>query len=770
MNLVIVESPAKCSKIKGFLGPGWEVLASMGHIRRLVEDLKGLHIEDGFKPEYEFMKEKGKTILQLKKAAVDCKNVYLASDDDREGEAISYSIAIALHLNISTNPRIVFHEITKDAVLNAIKKPTTINMNRVNSQQARSVLDLMVGFTISPLLWKHVGKGLSAGRCQTPALRIIVEREKDIKNFSNQMSWCIKGAWRVSPETSQFSGTMIDELEDEESVINYLENVYNELTATICSVTTKPTVHNPPLPLITSSLQQEASALYGMNPKSTMKIAQTLYESGYITYMRTDNATMSEDAIKDASKIVSTKYGKDYLKDSVVKAKSSTIKPQEAAAHECIRPTHFETTTLPSNTSEQERKIYTLIYKRALQSVMASAKGDERKIQWSIDNDPNNFVYEAVWKRTTFQGWKIVGMSEAQLDEKEEDEQQAWVSSQHLCVGTKIQWTNLVAQQKFTNASPRYNEATLVRELEKKGIGRPSTFASLVNAIVDKSYVEIKPEEKKEIKVLKYSIVPDVWPPTKLEELKQINSKQQKMVPTILGVQVYEFCVKEFNELFDYGFTKRMEDKLDEVEKGTEIWQNVCKSTYDSYKDKYIALQNMSSVTIRNDKKTSLSNGYEAFIGPWGPCLVKDKKFLGWPDGVEFKNITDTIVEEFILKGNSADIFGYYEEKPLVRKKGKFGEYIVYDGNNIALKSGDTVEDVIERMKGKSETLHTLNEFVFKKGPYGTYMMKTTPVAKGKKPAFVSIPSGIDVKLLTYEAAKTIYETDVKKPKKFYKK
>jgi DNA topoisomerase-1 len=361
-------------------------------------------------------------------------------------------------------------------------------------------------------------------------------------------------------------------------------------------------------------------------------------------------------------------------------------------------------------------------------------------------------------------------MSEAQLDEQEEEETQIWASSQHLVVGTQILWTNLVAQQNFTNASPRYNEATLVRDLEKKGIGRPSTFASLVNAIVDKSYVEIKPEEKKELKILSYSILPNLWPPTKSETTKQMNSKQQKMIPTILGVQVYEFCMKEFNELFDYGFTKRMEDKLDEVERGSELWENVCKSTYDSYKDKYTALKNTSSITISNSKKVALSNGYDAVITRNGPCLVKDKKFLGWPNGVEFKNITDAIVEEFIAKGDSPDIFGYYEEKPLVRKKGKFGEYIVYDGNNISLKPGDTIESIIERMKGKSETLHTLNEFIFKKGPYGTYMMKNTPVAKGKKPTYVSIPAGIDVKLLTYEAAKNIYDNDSKKPKKYFKK
>ena len=291
MNLVIVESPSKCSKIQGFLGTGWKVLASMGHIRHLIEDLKTLHIEDGFNPEYKFMKDKYKTIMNLKDAAKSASKVYLASDDDREGEAISYSVALALKLNVNTNPRIVFHEITKSAITKAIQSPRTINMNRVNSQQARAVLDLMVGFTISPLLWKHVGPSLSAGRCQTPALRIIVERENEIKNFKNQSFWKVSGLWHH--KTSKFLGTLTDDLENEESAINYLENVNNTLTATITNVNTKPTSHNPPLPLITSSLQQEASALYSSNPKNTMRIAQKLYEAGHITYMRTDSTILS---------------------------------------------------------------------------------------------------------------------------------------------------------------------------------------------------------------------------------------------------------------------------------------------------------------------------------------------------------------------------------------------------------------------------------------------------------------------------------------------
>jgi len=762
MNLVIVESPAKCSKIQGFLGTGWRVLASMGHIRHLIEDVKTLHIEEGFKPEYEFMKDKYKTINQLKVAANEATKIYLASDDDREGEAISYSVAIALKLDTTTNPRIVFHEITKTAVLNAINNPRTINMNRVNSQQARAVLDLMVGFTISPLLWKFVGSALSAGRCQTPALRLIVEKDRDISEFTKESSWGVKGSWYYG--STKFSGRMIESLSSEEDAMNYLENVHDLETATVTDCAIKPTTHNPPLPLITSSLQQEASALYSSNPKNTMRIAQKLYEDGHITYMRTDSTAMSADATKEAQKQVKKTYGGEYLANGTNKKSKDSD-----GAHEAIRPTHFDLISLDSKYSSQEKNIYNLIYKRALQSVMAVARGEEKKIQWIIDNDPSEFIHESSWKRTTFQGWKIVGMSETDLDEREEEEEQLWKSSENLTQNIRIRWQTLQAEEKLTTPPSRYTEATLVRELEKKGIGRPSTFASLVASIVDKNYVETKNEEMRDVQINRLTLTaPNTWPPKKENETKKVAGQKQKMFPTILGKQVYEFCIREFKDLFDYGFTKQMEDRLDLVESGTEEWRKVCTDTYNSYKEKYEELKKVKAKEISSSKKIVLANGYEAVMGKFGPVLVKDKAFLGWPEKINFKDITDADVERFILDKDKPDIFGYHESEPLVRKKGKFGEYVVYNGTNISLKPGDTVETLIERMKGKSETLHTLGEFVFKNGQYGTYMMKKV-TAKGKKPIFVSIPSGLDVKSLTEEAAKKIYETN-SKPKRSFKK
>jgi DNA topoisomerase-1 len=696
MNLVIVESPAKCSKIQGFLGTGWKVLASMGHIRKLVEDLKALHIEKGFEPEFEFMSDKSKTIASLRAANKEATKVFLASDDDREGEMISYSIALALKLDVKTNPRIIFHEITKEAVLKSIKNPRTINMKRVSAQQGRAVLDLLIGFTISPLLWS-IRKGLSAGRCQTPALRIIVERENEISNHVNTSSFVIRGLWEKS-----FTGQMIEHLESEEDAQNYLENIHDLPTATIKTSITKPTTFQPPLPLITSTLQQEASALYGSNPKVTMKVAQKLYEAGLITYMRTDSTLMSEEARGEARKQVESKYGQEYV-SYTSKATLSN------GAHECIRPTKFTTEVIGGDFGPLDIKIYNLIYKRAIQSIMSPAKGEERRVHWVIDGDPNEFIHEGVWRRTTFQGWKIVGQSETDLDEKEEEQEEAWNTSEKLAVDKKIHWSTISAEQKHTSLPSRYNEATLVRELEKKGIGRPSTYASLVASIIDKEYVKIDSVKLKAITTLKLTVEPNILPCKRSEEKGSKKEDKKKLVPTDLGKEVYTFCVREFSNLFDYQFTKEMELKLDDVENGSLEWKTVCSDTWNSYKDKYTLLKSTKKPVSQED-----------------------------------------------------DIIGHHEDKPLIKKKGPYGYYVQYDGKNIKFEDNDTVETLIKKLSGKnSSSIHTLGDYEFKTGPYGKYMIK-----KGlKKPMFVSIPNELDVKLLTLEAASRIYEIGVKHKK-----
>jgi len=754
-NLVIVESPAKCGKIQGFLGSGWKVLASMGHIRALKDDLNSLNIEAGFKPIYEFMPSKAKTIAQLKDAAKGASTIYLASDDDREGEAISYSIALALKLDVSKNPRIVFHEITAEAVLKALKNPRTINMQRVYSQQGRSVLDLMVGYSISPLLWKHVGKGLSAGRCQTPALRIIVERDNQIKNFQQELSWKIKGTWKGK---STFQGVMNDDLEDEESTLNYFENVHTELQATVHKLDTRDTYQKPPPALMTSTLQQEASSLYRCSPKTTMTAAQKLYEAGLITYMRTDNPIMSCEAIEDAKQIVLAQYGADYLS-------SDTEVHVSGDAHEAIRPTHFATSTINDDYSSIEKNIYSLIYKRGLQSVMAQCVGQERVAQWSINSDPNEFSYTGIWKRSTFLGWKRVGQVQSDLDEKEEVHSDNWLSSEDLRIGSTLQWIQLEGVQQYTSAPAKYTEATLVRELEKKGIGRPSTYAHLVESIVSKDYVVKQTTDVQKVcELTSISLKPNVWPPIRSLHKKVVKEAKGKLNPTDLGVRVHNFCTQEFSKLFDYNFTKQMELELDGVESGKHTWNSVCQKTWDSYKDKYTLLKN-----TRGPEKVKVSVGdYEVVQTKNGPCLVKDKVFYGWPPGLKPENISTEIIDSYLDKKSAEDTLGVYLDVPVLKKRGPYGSYVCIDGKNISLQENDTLETVLARVKTKQASLlHVIEEFEFRKGPYGNYMMKKG--VGGKKPVFVGIPIDLDVSKLTYEAAKRIYDTNSKK-KKYEKK
>jgi DNA topoisomerase-1 len=345
---------------------------------------------------------------------------------------------------------------------------------------------------------------------------------------------------------------------------------------------------------------------------------------------------------------------------------------------------------------------------------MSPAKGEERRINWIIDEDPNEFIHEGVWKRTIFQGWKIVGQSETDLDEKEDQQEEAWNTSENLTVGKKIQWSTMSAEQKHTSSPSRYNEATLVRELEKKGIGRPSTYASLVASIIDKEYVKIDNVKLKAITSIKLTVEPNLLPCKRLEEKKEGKEDKKKLVPTDLGKEVYNFCAQEFSNLFDYEFTKEMELKLDEVENGSLEWKKVCSDTWNSYKDKYTLLKSVKKPVSSED-----------------------------------------------------DIIGHYEDKPLIKKKGPYGYYVQYDGKNIKFDDSDTVDSLIKKMSGKnSASLHTLGDYEFKTGPYGKYMIK-----KGlKKPIFVSIPNELDVKLLTLEAASRIYETGVKhKKNKKYK-
>jgi DNA topoisomerase I len=778
-NLFIVESPAKCSKIQGFLGPGWKVVATMGHIRALQEELDAIGIDRGFEAKFEFSKEKSKAIHQLKEAAQNANKIYLASDDDREGEAISYSVALLLKLNIATNPRCIFHEITEQAVKAAVANPRTIDMNRVNAQQARSILDMMVGFTISPLLWKYVGHALSAGRCQTAALRLLVDKEREIQGFKGETTWRLRGTWATDGLESP--AHVVEELGDEESARNYLENIHNDVRGQIIEASTRPHSDSPPKPLITSTLQQEASALFGSQPKNTMRTAQRLYEAGHITYMRTDSAVLSEEATKEAQQYVTQAYGQLYVgKQEATKPKGkgkkekATETPPPQEAHEAIRPTHLTMAELP--TSEDwnvtDKRIYKLIWQRTIQSVMAPATSEEHVIDFHALGDSDEFTWRSSWSRSVFPGWKKVGQAAVNLDADgeaaiEHTEEALWKKVCTFKEGDSLTWKTLTAEPYETKPPTRYTEATLVRELEKRGIGRPSTFATLVGTILDKQYAEKDDRPARDWVTTILSIVkPNQWPPTSETRTKKVGAEKQKMSPTSLGMSVHDFCIKEFSTLFAYTFTHSMENRLDAIAKGEGEWKALCQDTWDSYKVRYEELKKGKDTTQSAPSRERLFGDIKAVISKKGPLLLKEgaikgeATFYGWPEGVSFQDITQEQVTTFIQKKQqelSGAELGNYNGMAIVKKKGPYGLYAEWNGTKVPFVEGDTFDSIVAKVEAKGQSLvHTLGAFEFRTGPYGIYMFKKDQVGKARK--FVSLPSGLNPKDLTEEAAVKIFQ------------
>jgi len=786
MRLIIVESPAKCSKIQGFLGPGYKVIASMGHIRGLVPDLESVGIQKGFEPTYEFSKEKAKAIANLRASAKEAESVILCADDDREGEAIAYSVAVLLKLNPLTNPRAAFREITKNAVCDAILRPRTIDMNKVNSQQARAMLDMMVGFTISPLLWKHIGGGnaLSAGRCQTPALRLVCEREATIESFKSECSWALSGTFvatgQITGKNSIWPGTMSLSLDDEESALNYLENHHNVSGGKIRSASTKPWTESPPQALMTSTLQQQASNLYQSNPKNTMRIAQELYEAGHITYMRTDQTTMSDEAVLQAKKTVEARWGKQYLGELKVKTTQKKPGPVAQEAHEAIRPTHFECSQLPESEdwSAYHKKIYHLIWLRAIQSIMSMAKGETRLVIFDLQDDGTDLPWEAKWKRTLFQGWKIADEKDSKItlaEDKEgdidESAEASWKLAEGLKDGQLIAWKTMNAKPQDSKPQGRFTEATLVRELEKKGIGRPSTFASLISTITEKSYIEIKdiPSSKRLSKTYSLNIV-NQWPP--IEEAIELKKggEKSRVMPTPLGQTILEFTNKNFPDLFAFDFTASMESRLDKIADGSEAWKKVLEDTWKSYKDRYETLKGSSSSQGSNPRRKEFSDGLVAVITGKGPLILKEGQtkeetiFYGWPLGRQFQSLTEEDAKAFVegvTKQKEGSSLGDYNGYPVIKKKGPYGLYAEWNGVRVNCLEDTSLEDLITKFQAKQESpARTLGPFQIRSGQYGPYLMKS---AGGKaKPVCVSIPKGTDIDSLTAQQAGEIFEAGLK--------
>lgn len=818
MNLVIVESPAKCAKIQGFLGPGYRVVASMGHIRALEESLEAVGLpapgpvteglpapgppqsgateglpapglDTDFEPRYEFLSTKASTLKNLREAAKGARQVYLAADDDREGEAIAYSVALLLKLPLATTPRIVFHEITETAIKAALASPRTLHMNRVWAQQARSMLDLLIGFTLSPLLWTHVARGLSAGRCQTPALKLLVEREETIQTFASTSSWRVQGTWTVAGASQALFATLVDELEAEEDALTYLENRKAQPTLVVHSTTVRPWTAKPPLPLMTSTLQQQASALFGMSPKTTMSIAQKLYEAGHITYMRTDTTALSAEATADARAWITTAHGPDYLGDLKPGAPKAPgdLKdgPKAQEAHEAIRPTHMEMEDVDTDGGQ---RLYTLIRNRALQSVMAPARGETCTVLLHApdEGEDERLVWSMTQKRTTFEGWRRQGGGVAALEEDETAattvDEPGWAAITALAKGHVLTWATLQAAPHETKAPGRMTEAILVRELEHKGIGRPSTFSSLIATVQDRGYATLTDLPGTEVPLTTYSLNrPSQWPPTKTTAMKRVGQERKKLVPTPLGLSALTFLEKHFSHLFAYSFTSGMETRLDQVEQGTYAWKQVLRDTWATYKDTYTTLKAAPST---NPKVKELgTDGLKAVLSKKGPLLLRgttkeDTVFYGWPSpsgkAVAFSDMTEELARAF-LAAKAAEAAAaeaateVWNGHPLVRKTGPHGPYVRWNGTSLSVKADESLESIKERLTAKTTAvaspLKTFKDYVIRSGPYGPYILKPAL----KKPQFVSVPKTVTIDTLTESEVAALYTQGLAAKKRFKK-
>jgi len=564
-NLVIVESPAKAKTIEKFLGEGYIVKSSFGHIRDLSKKKLGVEIEDNFKPNYEIPEDKLKTVAELKKFSKKVKTVWLASDEDREGEAIAWHLFETLELKKTSTKRIVFHEITKEAIQNAIKNPRGIDYNLVNAQQARRILDRLVGFELSPLLWKKIRPSLSAGRVQSVAVRLIVEREREIFTFKPVSQYKISGIFIITDKNGKKYEVKADiqkGFTTKKEAIDFLEKC-KKSTFTILDISIKPSTKSPAPPFTTSTLQQEASRKLGFSVLQTMTLAQKLYEAGHITYMRTDSVHLSDLAIATSKKEIDEKYGKQYSKTRQFQTKSKGA--QEA--HEAIRPTYFSNNTVSA--SANEKRLYELIWKRVIASQMSDAAIEKTIVTISISNAREQF-------NITGEVIKFDGFLKVYMESTDDDAEEQGVSLlPPMQKNQKMEMKNISADEKFSHHPARYSEASLVRKMEELGIGRPSTYAPTIYTIIKREYVVKEDRAGKERQVISITLTNNTIKESSKSE--NYGYEKSKLFPTEIGMVVNDYLVENFSNIIDFNFTASVELEFDEIAEGKTEWVRILK-------------------------------------------------------------------------------------------------------------------------------------------------------------------------------------------------
>jgi DNA topoisomerase I len=676
-NLVIVESPAKAKTIQKYLGKDFEVKSSFGHIRDLPKKGMGIDLQT-FTPDYEVSSDKKKIVSELKEVAKKAETIWLASDEDREGEAIAWHLAQELKLNDKNTKRIVFHEITKNAILKAVENPRKIDENLVNAQQARRVLDRIVGFEMSPVLWKKVKTGLSAGRVQSVAVRLIVEREHEIRDFVPTSSYKIEGIFQNKAKQN-IPAKLKKDFASENEAEKFLELSKNT-EFKVLNIEVKPGSRSASAPFTTSTLQQEASNKLGYGVTTTMRVAQRLYEEGYITYMRTDSVNLSQEAINAAKQHIIKEFGENYSKPRNYTTKSSSA--QEA--HEAIRPTDFSVKTIGD---AQLNKLYQLIYKRTLASQMENAKIEKTVIEIGNQALPSNF--EVQGEVIIFDGFlKVYDIA------KNEEEENNEKTLPKVEIGEVLSYKEITANQRFTRPSPRYTEAGLVKKLEELGIGRPSTYAPTIQTIQNREYVdkrEILPQEREVVRITlnKTSIKKEIL-------TEKFGGDKNKFVPTDIGEVVNEFLINNFDEILDYGFTAKVEADFDKIAEGNEEWKAMMANFYTKFHPKIEEVEeNADRATgerlLGKDPKSG-KNVY-ARIGRFGPMIQigesDDKEKPAFASLMKNQNIAtislDEALELFKIPFDLQD----YEGKPVSVGAGRFGPYVKFGDTFISLPKGE---------------------------------------------------------------------------------
>ena len=746
-NLVIVESPAKAKTIEKFLGKDYVVKSSFGHIRDLSKKGLGIDIDAHFAPDYEILPDKRKVVDELSKLSKSVDTVWLASDEDREGEAIAWHLAEVLDLPVDKTKRIVFHEITKPAILHAIETPRTIDMNLVNAQQARRVLDRIVGFELSPVLWKKVKPSLSAGRVQSVAVRLIVEREREIIAFHSTPYYRVVAQfYRTDDQTKTlFKAELGTRFETKEQAEEFLRKSVGA-AYTVTKVEEKPAKRYPAAPFTTSTLQQEAGRKLGMSVAQTMSVAQHLYEQGLITYMRTDSVNLSQQAIAQCKTEITSLFGEKY--SAAHNYKTKTKGAQEA--HEAIRPSYIDRMHIEGTPAE--KRLYELIWKRTVASQMVPAEIDRTTIAIGVDG--TQWQYGATGEVIRFDGFLRL-YSESTDDETSESSEAALPK---LVEGEKVTATQVTATERFTAPPARYNEASLVKKLEELGIGRPSTYAPTITTIINRGYV-VKQNREEQRRAYTQLTLGAQGRITEKNLTESFGKEKNRLSPTDIGMVVNDYLESQFSQIMDYNFTANVEKEFDRIADGKITWSQMIEDFYGPFHkmvDKAIGTQNDKSAQVRilgTDPATG--HTVKARIGRYGPMVEiegaegEKSRFASLKKGQLIASITlDEALELFALPRN----LGKYEGEDLIVGIGRYGAYVRYGKSFVSLAKGDDpytigydrAVELIEQHKAAAAAaavpLKTFTEdadMLIKNGPYGAYIAykgKNYRMPHGRKP------------------------------------